>query len=133
MKVSDLFVGATVRPVEMGIVHPDMRVVSIYSDTVYCMVDPEQGDPFEYRISDVQPVPLTVDALLQLEFKRSGSVAWRRIFGAFEVLITPPRSAAGFRVSVYYKSRYTLVYRDIISSVHELERILLRFGDSRDK
>ena len=43
---------------------PPMRVVAIGETWVQLLIDPEAGDPDEYDIYEVRPIPLTVDALL---------------------------------------------------------------------
>ena len=42
---------------------PPMRVVAIGETWVQLLIDPEAGDPDEYDIYEVRPIPLTVDAL----------------------------------------------------------------------
>ena len=39
---------------------PPMRVVAIGETWVQLLIDPEAGDPDEYDIYEVRPIPLTV-------------------------------------------------------------------------
>ena len=43
---------------------PPMRVVVIGETWVQLRIDPEAGDPDEYGIEDIRPIPLTVPILL---------------------------------------------------------------------
>ena len=43
---------------------PPERITGIFDDgTVYTMVDPEQGDPFEYDISEIDAIPIDENIL----------------------------------------------------------------------
>ena len=43
---------------------PPMQVVAIGETWVQLRIDPESGDPDEYDIEDIRPIPLTVDILI---------------------------------------------------------------------
>lgn len=50
---------------------PPERITAIFDDgTVYTEIDPEQGDPFEYNISEIDTLPITSDLLLGFGFKK---------------------------------------------------------------
>ena len=44
---------------------PPMRVVAIGETWVHLLSDPEAGDPDEYDIEDIRPVPLTADIMFE--------------------------------------------------------------------
>lgn len=46
-----------------GKLSPAMYIVSMLKDTLYLEIDPEQGDPFEVDLVDVEPIPLTKEWL----------------------------------------------------------------------
>lgn len=46
-----------------GILSPAMYIVSMLKDTLYLEIDPEQGDPFEVDLEDIEPIPLTKEWL----------------------------------------------------------------------
>lgn len=69
MKANELSIGDWVQARETTLqgeerLTPPMRVVGIGETWAWLEIDPEQGDPFEYDIEDIRPVPLTVDILL---------------------------------------------------------------------
>lgn len=69
MKVNELSIGDWVCAVGTVIngeerLTPPMQVVRIGETWVCLLIDPEAGDPDEYDIKDIRPVPLTVDILL---------------------------------------------------------------------
>ena len=49
---------------------PPERITAIFDDgTVYTEIDPEQGDPFEYDISEIDGLPITSELLLGFGLK----------------------------------------------------------------
>lgn len=46
-----------------GALSPAMYIVSMLKDTLYLEIDPEQGDPFEVDLEDIEPIPLTKEWL----------------------------------------------------------------------
>lgn len=69
MKANELSVGDWVCAALHGLngkerLTPPMRVVAIGETWVQLLVDPESGDPDEYDIEDIRPVPLTADILM---------------------------------------------------------------------
>lgn len=44
---------------------PPMYIMAILKDTLYLEIDPEQGDPFEIDIEDIEPIPLTKEMLVK--------------------------------------------------------------------
>lgn len=52
---------------------PPERITAIHDDgIIYTKVDPEQGDPFEYDISEIDALPITPDLLLGFGFEKVG-------------------------------------------------------------
>lgn len=49
---------------------PPMRVVAIGETWVHLLSDPEAGDPDEYNIEDIRPIPLTLKILKINGFKK---------------------------------------------------------------
>lgn len=49
-----------------GRMSPPMYIVAIFKDVLYLEINPEQGDPFEVDLKDVQPIPLTKDFLVNI-------------------------------------------------------------------
>lgn len=49
---------------------PPMRVVAIGETWVHLLSDPEAGDPDEYDIEDIRPIPLTLKILKINGFKK---------------------------------------------------------------
>lgn len=127
MNVENLFIGAWVSPTSGGVVHPAMEVTLIDSDTVYCRIDPEQGDPFEYSLEEICPLSLSVSVIKANSFVESAKGSWVRQQGDFKVEICASKAFGGFRVTVYYRSKWEIAYRDVITSVHEFQRVCGRF------
>lgn len=48
-----------------------MQVVAIYKDEILCNFEGNQGDPWDYHPKDLEPIPLTVQLLIDLGFKKS--------------------------------------------------------------
>ena len=69
VKIQDLSVGDWVCVEEKVGVHnephltPPMKIVAIGEDWVQLRIDPEQGDPFEYDISEIRGVEITPEIL----------------------------------------------------------------------
>lgn len=54
---------------------PPERITAIHADgTIYTKVDPEQGDPFEYDISEIDALPITHELLLGFGFEEDECV-----------------------------------------------------------
>lgn len=73
MKANELCVGDWVQTRACTIqgeerLSPPMRVCSLGEDWVCTRIDPEQGDPFEDKIEDVRPIPLTPNILIENGF-----------------------------------------------------------------
>ena len=52
---------------------PPERITAIFDDgTVYTEIDSEQGDPFEYDISEIDALPITPELLLGFGFESIG-------------------------------------------------------------
>ena len=53
-----------------------MKITGIFLDgTVYTMVDKEQGDPFEYRMDEIYPLPITGSIIRLLSDKNENLFA----------------------------------------------------------
>ena len=86
VKIQDLSVGDWVCVEEKVGVHnephltPPMKIVAIGEDWVQLRIDPEQGDPFEYDISEIRGVEITPEILESIglimsgDFTRKGKV-----------------------------------------------------------
>lgn len=60
---------------------PPQKITAIFDDgTVYTVIDDEQGDPFEYDISEVDALPITEELL-----KGFGIVAKEDVLGYYEL------------------------------------------------
>ena len=60
---------------------PPEKITAIFDDgTVYTVIDDEQGDPFEYDISEVDALPITEELL-----KGFGIEAKEDVFGYYEL------------------------------------------------
>lgn len=46
---------------------PDMYIVGMWSDVAYLELTPEQGDPFEVDLADIEPIPLTKEMLQSMD------------------------------------------------------------------
>ncbi len=49
-----------------GRLSPNMYIVGMWEDTCYLEIDPEQGDPFEVDLVDIEPIPLTKEMLQEM-------------------------------------------------------------------
>ena len=56
---------------------PPERITAIFDDgTVYTEIDPEQGDPFEYDISEIDGLPITTELLIGFGIKDMENVTF---------------------------------------------------------
>lgn len=57
---------------------PPMRVVALGETWVQLQIDPEAGDPDEYDIKDIRPVPLTEDIIFKnfKEWQKRPNLYW---------------------------------------------------------
>lgn len=50
-----------------GKLSPDMYIVGMWKDTLYLELTPEQGDPYEVDLADIEPIPLTKEMLQSMD------------------------------------------------------------------
>lgn len=137
MKASELAIGDWVcvaGPVINGEerLTPPMRVVAIGETWVQLLIDPEAGDPDEYDIEDIRPIPLT------------GEMLWKN-FKEWEVQIGLYRK--GWKISIEYRNQMVYVsfrnskqdrhfpdgkFNTSILFVHELQHALRLAGIEKE-
>lgn len=120
-----------------GILSPAMYIVSMLKDTLYLEIDPEQGDPFEVDLIDVEPIPLTK------EWLQSQDIYGKRIVNDQDSIIdTVPGVITKWELNDWvdihkYKDRFIAKFhgRDdeylhvvYIRYVHELQHFYRMFG-----
>lgn len=117
IKIQDLSVGDWVCVEEMVGVHneprhtPPMKIVALGEDWVQLRLDPEQGDPFEYDISEIRGVGITPEIL-----KSQGFIfEWGH------------RDYLRYRYSAAYLERRSENMWGFSSVYHHLTTISLRF------
>lgn len=67
MKINELTFGDIVCAETNGIQTPPMKIFGLWEDdSVYMEIDPEQGDPFEFDITEIRGVKITKSLLDKL-------------------------------------------------------------------
>lgn len=125
MQASDLFIGAWVMPVSYGIPCPNMQVVGLTPSTVSCVVDAEQGDPYEYDVPDIFPITLTHDVVLKNGFVRQATGVYKLGTGFGHVEGRTIDYGGLWEFTVYKKSRSRIKFRLLCSKVHQFQKLLL--------
>lgn len=120
-----------------GILSPAMYIVSMLKDTLYLEIDPEQGDPFEVDLVDIEPIPLTK------EWLQSQDIYGKRIVNdQYGMIDTVPGVITKWELNDWvdihkYKDRFIAKYhgRDdeylhvvYLRYVHELQHFYRMFG-----
>lgn len=140
IEYSELFLGAWVEPRSNGVPAPDMQVVGLFSDVVYCEVDPEQGDPFEYTLKEVFPIRV-VEKVLEGNFFTylKDADLWVRECGSFrlecklmgdgqvECTVYRKRGDRSHLTLLQRKTSSRILHRCICVGVHQLQQVLLRY------
>ena len=82
VRISDLSIGDWVQAETNGRLTPPMRVVSLGEGAggwVNLMIDPEQGDPFEYEPSEIRGIPIALEIIEKIGFMAMGKEKkWQR-------------------------------------------------------
>ena len=106
---------------------PPERITAIFDDgTVYTEIDPEQGDPFEYDISEIDGLPITSELLLGFGFKITSNLCF---YGDPINLVVETDLELGNNQVSYMDRFHNLVYLDGIAYMHELQQAIRKAGD----
>lgn len=123
------------------ILSPAMYIVSMLKDTLYLEIDPEQGDPFEVDLVDIEPIPLTK------EWLQSQDIYGKRIVNDQDSIIdTVPGVITKWELNDWvdihkYKDRFIAKFhgRDdeylhvvYLRYVHELQHFYRMFGINKE-
>lgn len=101
---------------------PPERITAIFDDgTVYTEIDPEQGDPFEYDISEIDGLPITSELLLGFGFEKDGSIYYHG--DGFNIIAASHYKYRGIRFSYMNKSFQSVELKKV-SYMHELQQAL---------
>lgn len=133
MKTSELSIGDWVCAVGIKLkgeerLTPPMKVVTIGDDWVYLEIDSEQGDPFDEKIEDIRPVPLTVDMLIANGWLQAVHYQLTRSFkNDFE---DPYMATISLVCDTLYLRLQTkkIAGEFVVDKVHELQRIMRLAG-----
>ena len=124
-----------------GILSPAMYIVSMLKDTLYLEIDPEQGDPFEVDLIDIEPIPLTK------EWLQAQDIYGKRIVNEEAGIIETvpgviPKWELNDWVDIHkYKDRFIAKYHSVddeylhvvyLRYVHELQHFYRMFGINKE-
>lgn len=111
---------------------PPERITAIFDDgTVYTEIDPEQGDPFEYDISEIDGLPITSDLLLGFGFKSIGLTYTLLYESDHYWIVSSEHSHNIFSFRLYDKIECERIETGRIKYMHELQQAL--YSDSKFK
>ena len=108
-----------------GRLSPSMRIVGIWQDTVYLQIDPEQGDPFEVDIKDIQPIPITEEILM------NNQMYGEYLYDKGHLMVCPyeDRWTAEYKLN---HSVHFLIQRIYFNYVHELQHFISAVGETKE-
>ena len=106
---------------------PPERITAIFDDgTVYTEIDPEQGDPFEYDISEIDGLPITSELLLGFGFEIKSNICF---YGDPISLVVITDLGLGNNRVVYIDRSNDSVYLDGITYMYELQQAIRKASD----
>lgn len=138
ISVSDLSVGDWVCAEQLCGAHskprltPPMKVVGLGDGAggwVNLMIDPEQGDPFEFEPSEIRGVPITAEVLEKNGFLKNGEYnEWN--IGTWE---TPDLIGVSLeRPSIIVEHKGTRIFLDQAKYIHQLQHALRLAGVGKE-
>lgn len=108
---------------------PPMRVVAVGETWVQLQIDPQAGDPDEYDIEEIRPVPLTVDILL------ANGWDWSDYSRQLIKFFNDDPNSPYAKVTIWLSGSLHLElktqqmgYKSIVRSVHELQHAIRLAG-----
>lgn len=128
MEVRDLFVGAWVSPISRGIPQPEMQVVMLTASTVYCVVDVEQGDPYEYGADELCPIGLTKVTIRANGFICGSGGVYMLSTEFFRVEGRSASWGGRWEFTVYRHNRSRILSRVVCGGVHLFQKLMLDIG-----